>query len=397
MQATKLQKSAFDKLKKYKVGALFMEPGTGKTFSAYKLINSVEGIDYVLWLTPFRTKENLQIEINKCGGFFCNFEIQGIESLSNSDRLYLELINRVNKAKKPFIIVDESLKIKNFEAKRTKRIIKLSEVAEYKLILNGTPLSKNISDLWAQFEFLSPKILKMRNQEYLNTFCKYTTIKKKIGRYKYEKTFIDGYANIDYLHSLIDFYIYQADLSLQVAEQYQTICYELTDDEVKKHEEIKSFYLDLENMMFFNNNIFLRMTQQLQYSYSCASEKFERLESVINGYVDTTLVFCKYINSSEKIRKMYPNLRVLTYGKHAYGLNLQEYNRIVFFDKTFDYALRLQAQRRIFRTGQKSNVIYFDFTGNVGLESVIDNNINKKQSMLDYFKKKTIKELMKEL
>ncbi|HEM1112401.1 TPA: helicase SNF2, partial [Listeria monocytogenes] len=56
------QKKAFIKLKKYKVGALFMKPGSGKTRVACELINDAKP-DYVLWITPFQTKENLEIEI----------------------------------------------------------------------------------------------------------------------------------------------------------------------------------------------------------------------------------------------------------------------------------------------------------------------------------------------
>lgn len=58
------QKQALIKLKKYKVGALFMKPGSGKTRVACELINDVNP-DYVLWITPFQTKENLEIEISK--------------------------------------------------------------------------------------------------------------------------------------------------------------------------------------------------------------------------------------------------------------------------------------------------------------------------------------------
>jgi predicted helicase len=68
MQLLTQQNKAIDKLHRLKVGALFMEPGTGKTRTAYELVKSVKS-DYIFWLTPFQTKQNLQDEINKCGGF----------------------------------------------------------------------------------------------------------------------------------------------------------------------------------------------------------------------------------------------------------------------------------------------------------------------------------------
>ena len=70
---------------------------------------------------------------------------------------------------------------------------------------------------------------------------------------------------------------------------------------------------------------------------------------------------------------------------------------MIFFDKIWDYALRMQATRRTFRTGQESDCIYYDMTGNVGLEDMIDSNIEKKISMTEYFKQKTIEEIKTEL
>lgn len=72
------QQQALIKLKKYKVGALFMKPGSGKTRVACELINDAKP-DYVLWITPFQTKANLEAEINKWGYKFPQ-EIIGIES-----------------------------------------------------------------------------------------------------------------------------------------------------------------------------------------------------------------------------------------------------------------------------------------------------------------------------
>ena len=55
------QVSAVDKLKKLKVGALFMEQGTGKTRTALELVQirlNKGKIDHVLWLCPCSVKEN---------------------------------------------------------------------------------------------------------------------------------------------------------------------------------------------------------------------------------------------------------------------------------------------------------------------------------------------------
>lgn len=74
------------------------------------------------------------------------------------------------------------------------------------------------------------------------------------------------------------------------------------------------------------------------------------------------------------------------------GLNLQEYINIIFYDKTWDYAQIEQAKRRIFRYGQKHNVNYYMMTGDVGLEQLINNNVKRKNHLLDVFKKVSDKE-----
>ena len=80
MTLSVIQKEAIEKLNRLKVGALFMEPGTGKTRTAIELINGTDA-DWVLWLTPYQNKANLEAEIKKWN-FNLPYQIAGIESLS---------------------------------------------------------------------------------------------------------------------------------------------------------------------------------------------------------------------------------------------------------------------------------------------------------------------------
>ncbi len=382
------QIEAINKLQNLKVGALFMEPGTGKTLTAKELYQSIPNIDYVLWLTPFQNKANLKKEVNQSE----NVDYIGIETLSNSSNVYLKIYNKLEAASKPVIIVDESIKIKNWDAQRTKRIINLSKLAEYKLILNGTPLTRNLLDLWSQFEFLSPKILNMNLNQFKKTFCEYVSIFKQKGSKSMHKEFIVQYHNIDYLYSLIKPYIYECNLKLDINKYYYDINYSLDPELKEEYNYFKNHYLNNERMEMLNNNIFLEMSQKMQRSYACSSEKFKLLKQIIKEPAKT-IIYCKFTNSAEKCEEIFPNVKVNTYGKHSYGLNLQEYNTIIYFDKTFDYGQRLQSENRIFRTGQKESCNYYDLTGNVGLEKLINTNINKKQDLLKFFKMTTKEEL----
>lgn len=397
------QVTAIDKLQQYKVGALFMEPGTGKTLPAVELANSITP-DYVLYLAPYQGintenyEESVKYQVDLSGGFNCEHDFIGIESLSNSDRIYLEIYMKLEKANNPFIICDESLKIKNYTAKRTQRIIDLGKLVEYKLVLNGTPLSRNLLDLWSQMEFLSPKILNMDMAEFKNTFCEYTTITKRLGYKRLTREFINRYHNVDYLYKLIEPYVFEAALNIDVKKQYINIDYELTPNELEEHNFIKETYLDNERMEFMNNNIFLEICQKLQHNYSCSPEKFEIIKHILsNNDKSKVAIIAKYIDTQELLKKTFPDIRVLSWQKNAFCLNLQQYNRFIKFDKNWDYALHDQIEHRGYRQGQTEDCIFYDLTGNVGLEDLINKNVIKKENLLNYFKKHSVKELMKKL
>ena len=122
------QELAFEKLSRLKVGALFMEMGTGKTKVALDLIASkMHKVDYVLWICPCSLKAEIEAERMKWHPEL-TLDIVGCESIGSSDRIYLETLRKLESGK-AFIVVDESLKIKNRHAKRTERIIKMGEQA----------------------------------------------------------------------------------------------------------------------------------------------------------------------------------------------------------------------------------------------------------------------------
>jgi SNF2 family DNA or RNA helicase len=399
------QKEVKDKFIKGKFGALFMEAGTAKTRPTIELVNSVPGVDLVVWVGPLRTikpKDNIPSiidEINKWGGFKCeNIIYIGVESIGMSDREYLQLYKKISTAWRCFLVVDESLKIKNHDAKRTQRLLTLSKMVEYKLILNGTPITRNLLDLWSQMEFLSPKILGMPIAEFKNTFCEVTTVTKTFGHKSYTKEFISGYENIDYLYSLIRHYVFECDLQLNIKQIYSDIAYEISEDDKKEYDFIKEKYLDDEKLLAMNNNIFLAMTTKMQMGYCVSESKFQALEKHFESYPeDKHIIFARFIISQEELKKRFPKATVLSYQKESLGLNLQHLPYTIYWDKIWDYGLKHQGSRRSFRTGQEQDVHYFDMTGNVGLEKLFDLNIQKKVSQAEYFKsisKKELKEIL---
>lgn len=391
------QKKAFDKLSKLKCGALFMEMGTGKTKVALDIINSkIHKINYILWICPFSIKNEIE---NECKKWYPNLKIKivGCESIGSSDRIYLELLREIA-GKKLFTIVDESLKIKNSNAKRTQRILQIGKLSKYRLLLNGTPVSKNVMDLWTQMYFLSPKILNMSEAEFKNTFCEYYIRGRLKGLVK--KTY-----NTEYLISLIEPYIFDSKLELDVCTKYSDIYYENLYTE--QYEEIKEKYLYMYQIT--GNLDFFSLSTELQHCYTMSYNA--TLEDLISKINNKVIIYVKYLdniplkekritgNTTLKERTEILNnfknnkfkVLYMTYGIGSYGLNLQFCNNIIFADQTFDYAQKVQAEHRIYRIGQNKNVNYYNLYCNCGIEKTIIKSLNKKTSLLYEIKKEILK------
>lgn len=385
----KNQQLAFDKLSRLKVGALFMEMGTGKTKVALDLINSKSNkIDYILWICPFSIKNEIIKERDKWYPAM-KIDVVGCETIGSSDRTYLEILKRVTTSK-TFIVVDESLKIKNINAKRTRRIIEFGGYAQYKLILNGTPITKNVIDLWAQMEFLSPKILKMSFNQFKNTYCEYYIRGRLKGMVKKQH-------NIEHLISLIEPYIFDCDLDIEAKKMYYNYFY---DVDMFQYSSLKNELLEC-----ITNIDFFVLTTKLQQFYTTYKE--EILKELLGQINDQVIIFVKYLDSipagankivgdmNTKERKQvidkfergdFKELYI-TYGCGSYGLNLQFCRNIIFAEHCFDYSQRIQAEARIYRIGQNYDVNYYNLWCNVGLEKMIQSSLNKKSNLLNEIKK----------
>lgn len=392
MNLTEEQYLAYEKFKKLKVGALFMKQGTGKTRVALELIRETDS-DFVLFLCPFSTKANLLAEIKKWG-IKKSFQIVGYETLSMSDRTYLELISELSKHQKVFIVADESVFIKNDANKRWQRLLELAKLSEYRLILNGTPITKDEWDIYNQMYFLSPLIIDMSRQQFLNVFFKKISFKKK-GQsarefYKLADT------NINYLHKLISPYIFECDFTFDRKIASKEIEIGASGDAREKYEQQKSRLLT--SLAIGESCI-----EQFQnLAVACFGDK-ERHIAIAKHLKGQIIVFCSFLNEvkhiskeidcyvitgatkdRESVLRAFENDNkplLMTFGVGAFGLNLQFCNRIAFASLIFDYAKIDQAISRIKRIGQNRDIEYIYFTSDLGIYKMIRENIEKKQTL----------------
>lgn len=400
---SKEQQIAFDKFKKLKVGALFMKMGSGKTKVALDLVK-YNNVDFMLYVTPFSTKANIQTEVDKWG-INCDYLIVGYETIQSSDRKYLELLNSLND-KKCFIIADESIFIKNEETKRFNRLINLRNKCEYALILNGTPITKNEFDLYNQMEFLSPLIMNMSRTQFLNTFFKKITYKKKGQK---ENTFYKfSEVNAEVLNKMIQPYIFQCDLDFNKEEKtiYNYVSYVNENDYyIEKESKLNQYLKSGESQTIINmltslnviaanyqkkNNEVIEYIKDKQVIVFCS---FLKEIDYISSKCDCFIIIGTTKNRSEIIEqfKLSNKPLLMTYGVGSYSLNLQFCNEIVYSSINFDFAKLEQSKYRIKRIGQENDIKYTYFLTDLGINKLILENINRKCTLENLVKEKMMK------
>ena len=402
------QIQAFNKFSKLKVGALFMKMGTGKTRVAIELVD-YNKCDLLIYVAPFSTLKNIEEEFIKWN-LKTEYILIGYETISSSDKKYLDLLSKIEN-KKCFIIADESIFIKNEETKRYNRLINIRNKCEYALILNGTPLTKNEFDLYNQMQFLSPLIMKMSKNQFLNTFFKKITYKKKD---KKENTFYKfSEVNAELLYKMIEPYIFKCDLDFnkEVKENYNYIQYQNENDYYIEKEKKLEEYIEKGT-----SDVIINMLVSLNVIASNYEKKNDELIKYIKDR--QVIVFCNYISEIEYISSKlecyiitgqtthrneiidkfkHDNKPLLmTMGVGSYSLNLQFCNEIVYSSLTFDYAKLEQSKYRIKRIGQERDIKYTYFLTDLGINKMILENIDRKCTLDNLVKEKMMKgELLK--
>lgn len=398
----KNQLEAFEKFKKLKVGALFMEMGTGKTKVAIELID-YNNCDLLIYVSPFSTLKNIEEEFLKWN-LKTPYILIAYETISMSNRKYLELLEQM-KNKKCFIIADESIFIKNEETKRFNRLCNIRNQCEYALILNGTPLTKNEWDLYNQMYFLSPLILNMSRQQFLNTFFTKITY-KKIGQrentfYKFSKV------NAELLYKMIEPYIFKCELDFNRNEDvtYNFIPYLEEDDYYQEKERRLNEYIETRN-----SDVIINMLNSLNVIASNYRLKNDKLIEYCKN--KQLIVFCSFLNEieyissnldcyvitgntknrKEIIEKFKNDTKplIMTFGVGSYSLNLQFCDEIVYSSLTFDFGKMEQSRYRIKRIGQDKDIKYTYFLTDLGITHLILDNIDKKQTLENLIKEKMI-------
>ena len=155
---------------------LFWEMGTGKTATTISILHKRFSDVKALIITPKITLENWAEEVKVWHSGASTRIIKGTvhvkthllnHNLANYTIINYEALTSINVygllVKKGFdaIVCDESHRIKNAQAQRSKRVYMLAKAInpKLKMILTGTPILNSAQDLFGQFKFLAPDVL----------------------------------------------------------------------------------------------------------------------------------------------------------------------------------------------------------------------------------------------
>lgn len=421
------QKIGVEKLIRLKVGALFMEQGTGKTITTLEMarIRYESGkIDSVIWLCPCSAKGNIHAEIVRhCPTKLRKiFTICGIETMSTSIRAISYLLS-IADSHKCFLVVDESLLIKNPKAYRTEHILKIAAKCPYRIILNGTPVSRNEADLFSQFFLLDWRILGYKSYWSFSAnhleFDDYGRLRRVL--------------NTDYLAEKIAPYTYQIKkqecISLP-AKSYSSHGFSLTSRQNAEYNRVADVLL--EQVDEWKSETIYRLFSGLQAVISGKSlvfnkngshfETFEmfndprdnpRIQALINIIPDDdkTIIFCRYeseisqlcsildgsvrFDGTIPVRKRDAVLREFAEDKKylianrtcaGFSLNLQFCHNIIYLSNDWDLGTRLQSEDRVHRLGQEYPVSITDIFAWDTIDEKILNCLSNKEHLLDSLK-----------
>ncbi len=342
--------------------------------------------------------------------------IVNVEALSTvKGQRFLE---RLLKSSEALLAIDESTTIKSPKARRTKAIIRIGELAKYRRILTGSPVTQSPLDLWAQCRFLDKDLLGDVGDNYYQFQYRYAVMKRRqLGSHSFN--LVVGYRDLDRLSWLLRSFSsrIRKDECLDLPPKiYTQRSIALSDDQARIYNELREFALariDDDEFMTVDNVMtqLLRMQQvlsghtktdggdlidikdnRLDELMACLDESdgkaiiwsrfrydVKRIsQALIKRHgADSTVMYFGDTSDEERTegieRFQNGNARFFVGNPQTggYGITLTAAQNVIYFSNSFDLAVRMQSEDRAHRIGQNKSVTYVDFIA----EGTIDERI----------------------
>jgi SNF2 family DNA or RNA helicase len=427
--------------------AYFMEMGTGKTKVAIDnaaYLFQQQRIDFTFVIAPNSVYQNWKKEID----FHCpeetniyiwkvtkdktfkldpkklTFILMNVEALSHaSGKKWLEY-KLLKHGMRSMVILDESTSIKNLKASRTKAIIKLGELARYKRILTGSPITKSPLDLFSQCAFLDKKLLGYENY---TVFKSRYAVMYSIERGGYNIQIPKYYVNLEELEYKLKNFSYRVRKKdcLDLPEKmYIQRHIELPDEQRIAYEKLKATAIILlqNDEVSYNNKLTeLLKLQQVANGFVKTNDgkivdfksnaKLKELMNILEESEDKCIIWANYVHNIEMIKRklgeVYGKDSVVSiYGKDSvdlrnkavesfqsddrcrflvgnptvggYGLTLTAAKYVIYFSNSYNLEVRQQSEDRAHRYGQTSQVTYIDLIATDTIDEMVLHNLENK-------------------
>ena len=374
----------------------------------------------VLWEANITKKKQAELDTLFDGKEELKILIMNVEAFSTSKGLdfahsFLNIF-----LGRALIGIDESTTIKSPTAKRTKNILTIGELAKYRRILTGSPVTKSPLDLYSQCEFLDPWLL--GHNSYYSFRARYANmVKRNFGGRSVQ--LVTSYRRLDELGDKLDNFSYRV---------LKEDCLDLPDKVFTKRivelsKEQKEIYAQLKEtaLAFTEDGKVMStvnvMTQLMRlHQVTCGTFKADdgtvkhlpnnRIQALMDCLEETdgkVIIWATYREDIKKIveslKKAYGEASTVEYhgGVDAtlrqdniaqfqeknsptryfvgnaqtggYGITLTSANTVVYYSNSYDLEKRLQSEDRAHRIGQTGSVTYVDLIA----ENTVDDKIVK--------------------
>lgn len=428
--------------------AFLMEMGTGKTLSAISVAGKryLDGkISKLLVMAPLSILHVWRQEFEIHADFPCNIIILNDTQMAKKREKILKcdksnvlnilvvsyesawrMANNLMDWKPDMVILDESQRIKNKNAKRSGFVHDIGDIVKYKLILSGTPVSQSPLDLFSQYRFLNKDIYGKSFYNFRNKYC-------MMGGYQNKQ--IVGYKDLEDLISKAHSIAYRVtkEEALDLPEFVDETLYFDLKDSLKSYRDMeKEMKVVIGDGNCTVNDLLPQMIRLSQITggflpisdesgkivsvQQIGSEKLDLLKTIIEDYPKhkKLVIFCRFLPEIEAIHKMItdmgitcsvitgevkgdereqintafqtnddPKIIVLQIRVGGLGITLTRADTMIFYSNTFSYSEYEQARARIHRSGQKNNCTYIQLVANKTIDEDIVKALKEKKGVAD--------------
>ena len=370
----------------------------------------------VLWQSNINKKQQEKLESLFEIETALHILIMNVEALSTEKGV--KFAQKFMNSHKTLMAIDESTTIKTPTAKRTKNIIRLGDMAKYRRIMTGSPVTKNPLDLYTQCEFLDP---------YLLDFASYYAFR---NRYAIMKTMnvrgrsiqiVHKFQNLNELSDLVKKFSYRVlkeDCLDLPPKNFIKRHITLTPDQFKVYQQMKKEAISTLNGKVSSTMTVLTQLMRL-HQITCGhftaddgttqllpNNRVTELMNILEETEGKAIIWANYQRDItqiiEHITKQYgpgsvvdyygltpqderqDNIRKFQNGDECrflvgtpqtggYGITLTKANTVIYYSNGYDLEKRLQSEDRAHRIGQKKNVTYIDII----CEDTVDEKIVK--------------------